>query len=32
VTHVMPVSDLALAIDMLKTDVDGRMKIILEHQ
>lgn len=32
VTQVMPVSELGLAIDMLKTDVDGRMKIILEHQ
>ena len=31
VTQVMPVSDLGPAIDMLKTDVDGRMKIILEH-
>lgn len=31
VTQVMPVSELAPAIDMLKTDVDGRMKIILEH-
>ncbi len=31
VTHVMPVSELAPAIEMLKTDVDGRMKIILEH-
>ena len=31
VTHTMPVSQLAPAIDMLKTDVDGRMKIILEH-
>ncbi len=32
VTHVMPVSELAPAIDMLKTDIDGRMKIILEHR
>ncbi len=32
VTQVMPVSELGPAIDMLKTDVDGRMKIILEHR
>jgi len=32
VTQVMPVWELAPAIEMLKTDVDGRMKIILEHQ
>jgi L-iditol 2-dehydrogenase len=32
VTQVMPISDLASAIDLLRTDVDGRMKIILEHQ
>jgi L-iditol 2-dehydrogenase len=32
VTQVMPVSELASAIEMLKTDVDGRMKIILEHR
>ena len=32
VTQVMPLSELAPAIDMLKTDVDGRMKIILEHR
>ena len=32
VTQAMPVSELAPAIDMLKTDVDGRMKIILEHR
>jgi threonine dehydrogenase-like Zn-dependent dehydrogenase len=31
VTQVMPVSELGPAIEMLKTDVDGRMKIILEH-
>ncbi|MBI3402240.1 MAG: alcohol dehydrogenase catalytic domain-containing protein [Acidobacteria bacterium] len=31
VTQVMPLSELAPAIDMLRTDVDGRMKIILEH-
>ena len=31
VTQVMPLSELGPAIDMLKTDVDGRMKIILEH-
>lgn len=31
VTHVMPVGELPAAIDMLKTDVDGRMKIILEN-
>lgn len=31
VTHTMPVWALAPAIDMLKTDIDGRMKIILEH-
>ncbi len=32
VTQVMPVSELGPAIDLLKTDVDGRMKIILEHR
>ncbi|OFW12151.1 MAG: hypothetical protein A3F69_00905 [Acidobacteria bacterium RIFCSPLOWO2_12_FULL_66_10] len=32
VTQVMPLSELAPAIDMLETDVDGRMKIILEHR
>jgi 2-desacetyl-2-hydroxyethyl bacteriochlorophyllide A dehydrogenase len=32
VTQVMPVSALAPAIELLKTDVDGRMKIIMEHQ
>jgi 2-desacetyl-2-hydroxyethyl bacteriochlorophyllide A dehydrogenase len=32
VTQVMLVSELGPAIDMLKTDVDGRMKIILEHR
>jgi 2-desacetyl-2-hydroxyethyl bacteriochlorophyllide A dehydrogenase len=32
VTQVMPVCQLAPAIDMLRTDVDGRMKIILEHR
>jgi len=31
VTHVVPFSDLSQAIDMLKTDVDGRMKIILQN-
>ncbi len=31
VTQVLPLSELAQAIEMLKTDVDGRMKIILEH-
>ena len=31
VTHVLPLAQLAQAIEMLKTDVDGRMKIILEH-
>ena len=31
VTQVLPLGELAQAIEMLKTDVDGRMKIILEH-
>ena len=31
VTHVLPLSQLAQAIEMLKADVDGRMKVILEH-
>ena len=31
VTHLMPMSELASAIELLKTDADGRMKIILEH-
>jgi 2-desacetyl-2-hydroxyethyl bacteriochlorophyllide A dehydrogenase len=31
VTQVLPLTELAQAIEMLKTDVDGRMKIILEH-
>ncbi len=31
VTHTMPVTDLGRAIDLLRTDVDGRMKIVLEH-
>lgn len=31
VTHTMPVAELASAIDLLKTDGDGRMKIILQH-
>jgi 2-desacetyl-2-hydroxyethyl bacteriochlorophyllide A dehydrogenase len=31
VTQVLPVSELGHALDMLKSDVDGRMKIILEH-
>lgn len=31
VTQVLPVSELGQAIDLLRTDVDGRMKIILEH-
>ena len=31
VTHTMNISELGPAIDMLRTDVDGRMKIILEH-
>jgi 2-desacetyl-2-hydroxyethyl bacteriochlorophyllide A dehydrogenase len=30
-THTMPLAELASAIDMLKTNVDGRMKITLEH-
>lgn len=32
VTQVMPLADLRPAIDMLTADVDGRMKIILEHR
>ena len=31
VTQVLPLSQLGDAIEMLKSDVDGRMKIILEH-
>lgn len=31
VTQVLPVSELGHALEMLKKDVDGRMKIILEH-
>jgi L-iditol 2-dehydrogenase len=31
VTHRMPIADLGPAIDMLTSDVDGRMKIIMEH-
>ena len=31
VTQVLPLGELARALEMLKTDVDGRMKIILEH-
>jgi len=31
ITHVMPLSELGPAIDMLEQDVDGRMKIIIEH-
>jgi 2-desacetyl-2-hydroxyethyl bacteriochlorophyllide A dehydrogenase len=31
VTHVLPVSALAQALQMLESDADGRMKIILEH-
>ena len=31
VTQVMPVAQLAQALGMLKSDADGRMKIILEH-
>ena len=31
VTHVLPVTELAQALGMLKSDADGRMKIILEN-
>ncbi|MSO82953.1 MAG: hypothetical protein EXQ53_06620 [Acidobacteria bacterium] len=31
VTHVLPVTELAQALGMLERDIDGRMKIILEH-
>ncbi len=31
VTQVLPLAQLAHALELLKTDVDGRMKIILEH-
>ena len=31
ITHVEDMAQLDRAIDMLKTDVDGRMKVILEH-
>ena len=31
VTQVLPLGELAHALELLKTDVDGRMKIILEH-
>jgi len=31
VTHVLPVSDLRQALEMLEQDTDGRMKIILEN-
>jgi 2-desacetyl-2-hydroxyethyl bacteriochlorophyllide A dehydrogenase len=31
VTHVLPLSQLGEALRMLEDDVDGRMKIILEH-
>jgi 2-desacetyl-2-hydroxyethyl bacteriochlorophyllide A dehydrogenase len=31
VTHVLPLTDLRTALGMLETDVDGRMKIVLEH-
>lgn len=31
VTQVLPLSQMREAIEMLKSDVDGRMKIILEH-
>jgi L-iditol 2-dehydrogenase len=32
VTQVMPVTELARALGMLKSDADGRMKIILENE
>jgi 2-desacetyl-2-hydroxyethyl bacteriochlorophyllide A dehydrogenase len=32
VTHILPLADLSSAIEMLVTDEDHRMKIILEHQ
>jgi 2-desacetyl-2-hydroxyethyl bacteriochlorophyllide A dehydrogenase len=31
ITHVMPLSELAPAIELLEQDVDGRMKIIIDH-
>lgn len=31
ITHVLPIAELARALEMLKADADGRMKIILEH-
>jgi 2-desacetyl-2-hydroxyethyl bacteriochlorophyllide A dehydrogenase len=31
ITHVTPLAELGTAIDMLKSDVDGRLKIIVDH-